>query len=175
MSGRLSHTAIEQQNGRECDSERHAAAGAHHHAAAGGWHGAASVSLHCLTGCLIGEWCGLALGVVLSLSVGSTMVLATLLAYASGFGLTMWPLLRSGMAFVPALRTVFIGEAVSIGAMEVAMNAVDYAMGGMRVKSLVAPRYWEALAVAAVAGFMAAWPVNFWLLDRNLKKCHHAS
>ena len=159
MSGQHSHSAIEHQHGD----------------AAGGWRGAASVTMHCLTGCLIGEWFGLALGVVLSLSIGSTVVLATVLAYASGFGLTMWPLLRGGMALVPALRTVFIGEAVSIGAMEVAMNAVDYAMGGMRVKSLIAPRYWEALAVAAAAGFMVAWPVNFWLLDRNMKKCHHAS
>lgn len=73
------------------------------------------VTLHCLTGCLVGEWMGLALGVVLSLPSGVTVVLATVLAYASGFGLTMWPLLRSGMGFRTALRTVFIGEAVSIG------------------------------------------------------------
>jgi hypothetical protein len=103
-----------------------------------------------------------------------TAVLATVLAYASGFGLTIWPLLRSGMAFRPALTTVFVGEAVSIGVMEVAMNAVDFAMGGMGVRSLFAPRYWQALAVAAVAGFLVAWPVNFWLLARNMKKCHHA-
>ncbi|HEX8782557.1 MAG TPA: DUF4396 domain-containing protein, partial [Steroidobacteraceae bacterium] len=64
---------------------------------------------------------------------------------------------------------------VSIGAMEVAMNAVDFAMGGMGVKSLFVPRYWEALAVASVAGFHSAWPVNFWLLGRNIKKCHHAA
>jgi hypothetical protein len=67
---------------------------------------------------------------------------------------------------------VFIGEAVSIGVMEVAMNIVDYAMGGMGVKSLFVARYWDALTVASVAGFLAAWPVNFWLLGRNVKKCH---
>ncbi|MBV8910238.1 MAG: DUF4396 domain-containing protein [Gammaproteobacteria bacterium] len=130
------------------------------------------VTLHCLTGCLIGEWVGLAIGVAMSLPVRATVVLATVLAYASGFGLTIWPLLRRGMSFRPALSTVFIGEAVSIGVMEIAMNVVDYSMGGMGVKSLVAPRYWEALSVAAVAGFIAAWPVNFWLLGRNMKKCH---
>jgi hypothetical protein len=79
------------------------------------------------------------------------------------------------MSFRPALAMVFVGEAVSIGVMEVAMNAVDFAMGGMGVKSLFALRYWEALAVAAVAGFLGAWPVNFWLLGRNMKKCHHAA
>jgi hypothetical protein len=97
------------------------------------------------------------------------------LAYASGFGLTIWPLLRRGMGLWPALTTVFVGEAVSIGVMEVAMNAVDFAMGGMGVKSLFVPRYWEALGVASVAGFLGAWPVNFWLLGRNMKSCHQAA
>lgn len=146
--------------------------GVHGHHGGTGWRAAAGVTVHCLTGCLIGEWMGLAIGVALSLPVGVTVILASALAYASGFGLTMWPLLRSGMTFWPALATVFIGEAVSIGVMEVAMNTVDYAMGGMSVKSLFAPRYWEALAVASIAGFLAAWPVNFWLLGRNVKKCH---
>jgi uncharacterized RDD family membrane protein YckC len=132
------------------------------------------VTVHCLTGCLMGEWIGLAIGVALSLPLAITAVLATVLAYLSGFGLTLWPLLRGGMGFWPALITVFVGEAVSIGVIEVAMNAVDFAMGGMGVKSLFVPRYWEALAVASVAGFLGAWPANFWLLGRNMKKCHHA-
>lgn len=151
---------------------RHPASGHHGHHGGTGWRAAAAVTMHCLTGCLIGEWMGLALGVAFSLPVGATVVLASALAYTSGFGLTMWPLLRHGMAFSAALRTVFIGEAVSIGAMELAMNAVDYAMGGMGVKNLFAARYWDALAVAAVAGFLAAWPVNLWLLGRSMKKCH---
>jgi hypothetical protein len=148
------------------------ASGTHAHHGGTGWHAAAMVTLHCLTGCLIGEWLGLALGVMMSLPVRVTVVLATALAYTSGFGLTMWPLLRRGMGFGPALSTVFIGEAVSIGVMEIVMNVVDYSMGGMGVKSLVAPRYWEALAIASVAGYLAAWPVNFWLLSWNMKKCH---
>jgi hypothetical protein len=145
---------------------------AHAHAGETDWHAAAMVTLHCLTGCLIGEWMGLAIGVGLSLPTAVTIFLATVLAYASGFGLTMWPLLRRGTPFWAALNIVFIGEAVSIGVMEAAMNAVDYAMGGMGVKSLFATRYWEALAFASVAGFLAAWPVNFWLLGRHMKKCH---
>lgn len=137
-----------------------------------GWSAAAKVTLHCLTGCLIGEWAGLSVGVLLSLPVTTTVVLATVLAYASGFALTLWPLLRHGMRFVPAMKMVFVGEAVSIGVMEVVMNFVDYGMGGMGVKSLFATQYWIALSVASVAGFVAAWPVNAWLLGRNLKACH---
>jgi hypothetical protein len=163
-----SHAPLE----RSPRAHRASAPSVHAHHGGTGGRAAAAVTLHCLTGCLIGEWAGLAIGVALSLPVGVTVILASVLAYASGFGLTMWPLLRSGMTFPAALATVFIGEAVSIGVMEVAMNAVDYAMGGMGVKSLFAPRYWEALSVASVAGFLAAWPVNFWLLGRNMKKCH---
>jgi Domain of unknown function (DUF4396) len=148
------------------------ATGVHAHHGGTGWRAAAAVTLHCLTGCLIGEWAGLAIGVALSLPVRVTVILASVLAYASGFRLTIWPLLRNGMTFLAALAIVSIGEAVSIGVMEIAMNAVDYIMGGMGVKSLFAPRYWEALSVASVAGFLAAWPANFWLLGRNMKKCH---
>lgn len=144
----------------------------HSHHGGSGWRAAASVTLHCLTGCLIGEWLGLAIGVTFALPVGATIMLATALAYASGFALTMWPLLRSGVAFRAALKTVIVGEAVSIGVMEIAMNLADYGMGGMGAKSLLAARYWSALAVAFPSGFLAAWPVNAWLQSRNMKKCH---
>ena len=150
----------------------HGSAGMHMHHGGSGWRAAASVTLHCLTGCLIGEWLGLAIGVIFALPVGATVMLATALAYVSGFALTMWPLLRSGMAFGAALKIVFAGEAVSIGVMEIAMNLVDWQMGGMGVKSLFVARYWIALAVAIPSGFLAAWPVNSWLLSRNMKKCH---
>ncbi len=73
---------------------------------------------------------GLALGVALSLPVGVTIVLATALAYASGFGLTMWPFLRSGAGFWPTLSPVFMVEAVSIGVVGGVMTAVDHITGG---------------------------------------------
>ena len=165
---------IDHEPSPEFTPHPHTASAAHHHGGGSGWRAAAMVTVHCLTGCLIGEWIGLAIGVVLSLPRGVTAVLATALAYVSGFGLTIWPLVRGGMSLRPALSTVFVGEAVSIGVMEVAMNVVDFAMGGMGVRSLFVARYWQALAVAAVAGFLVAWPVNFWLLGRNVKRCHHA-
>jgi len=168
----VSHPQLPAEHGLGARRAQHAEPLAHGHHGGSGWHAAAMVTLHCLTGCLLGEWLGLALGVGLSLPARATVVLATALAYASGFGLTLWPLLRRGMSFLPALSTVFVGEAVSIGVMEIAMNAVDYSMGGMGVKSLFVARYWEALAVASVAGYLTAWPVNLWLLGRNMKKCH---
>jgi len=105
-----SHASIGQRGGVALARHEHVAAGAHDHGGTSGWRAAAMVTLHCLTGCLIGEWSGLAIGVALSLPTGLTVVLATVLAYTSGFGLTMWPLLRRGMRLWPALTTVFVGE-----------------------------------------------------------------
>jgi len=130
-------------------------------------------TLHCLTGCVIGEFAGLALGVSLGLHAYASMALSTVLAYASGFSLTIFPLMRrTGMPFANALRAIWIGELVSIGVMELAMNSVDYHMGGMRAGSVFNPLFWEALAVAVPAGYLAALPVNAWLIGRQLKKCH---
>ena len=71
-----------------------------------------------------------------------------------------------------ALKLIWVGEAISIGVMEIVMNAVDYSVGGMQAGSVFAPIFWIGIAVAIPAGFLAAWPVNWWLLKRDLKACH---
>ena len=148
-----------------------------HHAHHG--HGAttlgtsASATLHCLTGCIIGEVAGLAIGVELGLGTWPTIALATFLAYVSGFTLGLLPVMKDrGIGLAAAFRIIWIGEAVSIGIMEVVMNFVDYQMGGMGVKSALAWMFWRGLLFAVPAGFLAAWPVNYWLIKRNLKACH---
>ena len=133
----------------------------------------AQSTLHCLTGCVIGEVAGLLIGVSLGFSAWVTMGLATFLAYISGFTLGVVPVMRrEGVGFTVALKAIWIGEAVSIGVMEIAMNWVDYALGGAQAPSAFAPVFWTALLFAIPAGFLAAWPVNWWLLKRNLKRCH---
>ena len=137
------------------------------------WRAAASVTLHCLTGCAIGEWLGLSIGVTLGLGTVKTIALAVTLAFICGFALTLIPLMRRGLRFAQAWRIVWIGETVSIAVMELVMNLVDYQLGGMQAgMSLLHPQYWIAFGVAALAGYLAAWPVNWWLLRRNLKNCH---
>ena len=147
----------------------------HGHAAGhrGSWRAAASVTLHCLTGCAIGEWLGLSIGVTLGLGTVKTIALAVTLAFICGFALTLIPLMRRGLRFAQAWKIVWIGETVSIAVMELVMNLVDYQLGGMQAgMSLLHPQYWIAFGVAALAGYLAAWPVNWWLLRRNLKNCH---
>ncbi len=147
----------------------------HHgtHAIDSRWRTAARITLHCLTGCAVGEWTGLAIGVSLGWSTAPTIALAVTLAFAFGFAFTIVPMMRRGMTAAQAFRIVWLGETVSIAVMELVMNVVDYQLGGMGPgMSPLHPQFWIAFGIAAVAGYLAALPVNKWLLSRNLKKCH---
>lgn len=152
---------------------------AHHHHPQG--HGGASspaglatsATLHCLTGCAVGEFVGLLIGVALGLHPWTTTVLSTFLSYVSGFSFGLMPLVRQGMSVAQAFKTIWLGEAISIGVMEVAMNLTDYHVGGMTTSSVFSFQFWFGYAVALPAGFLAAWPVNWWLLKSSVKKpCH---
>jgi len=146
-----------------------------HHGAAdeGRWRLAAHSAFHCLTGCIVGEVIGLAIGIEAGFSISSTIILATVLSYVSGFTLGLLPVMKSrDISLLAALKLIWLGEALSIGVMEIVMNAVDYSMGGMATDSFFSWQAWRGLLVAVPAGFLAAWPVNYWLLGRELKACH---
>ena len=133
----------------------------------------AQATVHCLTGCVIGEVAGLLIGVALGLDVWLILTLATALAYLSGFSLGVAPLMRrESLGFLAGLRVIWVGEAISIGVMEIVMNVADYYVGGVQAQSVFSGVFWLGIIVAVPAGFLAAWPVNFWLIKRNLKSCH---
>lgn len=153
----------------------HAQSAISHHAHGGGGplRTSAQATLHCLSGCVIGEVTGLAIGVSLALGTWPTIVLATVLAYLTGITLGLLPVMRNrGVGFVEAFRIIWVGEVISIGVMEIVMNLVDYQMGGMTAPSISSWMFWRGLVFAVPAGFLAAWPVNYWLLKRELKACH---
>ena len=147
---------------------------AHHsHAGGGPLRTSAQATLHCLTGCVIGEVAGLAIGVTLGLGIWPTIILATALAYATGITLGLLPVMKNrGVGPAEAFRIIWIGEVISIGVMEIVMNYVDYRMGGMAAPSIASWMFWRGILIAVPAGFLAAWPVNYWLLKRDLKRCH---
>lgn len=132
-----------------------------------------AATAHCLLGCAVGEWLGLAIGVGASLGTWVTMALATLLGFVGGYTLGLWPLVRRGQSWGGAFRTIWLGETVSIAAMELAMNFTDYHVGGIQAPSLLAPQFWLGYAAAVPAGFIVAWPVNYWLLKQNIKQHEH--
>ena len=145
----------------------------HHTAAASATGLATAATLHCLTGCAIGELAGLLIGVAIGLDPWTTMALATAMGFLSGYLLGLRPLVRQGLGWVQAFKTIWLGETISIAAMELAMNVTDYQVGGVGATSVFAARFWLGYALALPAGFIAAWPVNYWLLRNSVKKpCH---
>ena len=155
------------------NAESHAHHAHHGHGGGGSLRTSAQATLHCLTGCVIGEVAGLMIGTIIGLSPWPMIVLATTLAYLSGMTLGLIPVMRSrGVSLLGALKIIWLGEVISIGVMEIVMNFVDYQMGGMGAQSVISWTFWRGLALAVPAGFVAAWPVNYWLLKRELKACH---
>ena len=133
----------------------------------------AYATAHCLTGCVIGEVTGLAIGVSLGWAAWQTITLAVALAFITGMGLaTIGVMRRHKSGFVSAFRGLWLGEFISISVMEIAMNWVDWALGGTSAHSVASPIFWTALAFAIPAGYIAAFPVNYVLLRRHLKHCH---
>jgi uncharacterized membrane protein len=150
-------------------------ASAHSHHGHGGTNlrTSAQATLHCLTGCVIGEVAGLLIGVSVGLAPWQTILLATALAYLAGMTLGLVPVMRSrGTGLLQALKIIWVGEVISIGVMEIVMNFVDYHMGGMSAPSVASWMFWRGIVLAVPAGFLAAWPVNYWLLKREMKACH---
>ena len=145
----------------------------HHGGSGGAFRTSAQATIHCLTGCVIGEVVGLGIGVTFGLGTWPTIILATGLAYLSGITLGLLPVMKNrGVGLIEAFRIIWVGEVISIGVMEIVMNFVDYQMGGMSAPSVASWMFWRGILFAVPAGFLAAWPVNFWLLKRELKACH---
>jgi hypothetical protein len=123
---------------------------------------------HCLIGCGIGEVLGMAIGTAFGLSNFVTIVLAIILAFAFGYGLTLVPLLGAGMAFLRASGITVAAETLSIATMEIVDNAIVLAIPGAMDAGLADPLFWAALAVALAVAFVAAFPVNRWLIARGM-------
>lgn len=128
---------------------------------------ALSATLHCLTGCAIGEVTGVALGTALGFSNAATIVLAIALAFLFGYGLTSLPLLRAGLAVSAVVPIAFASDTLSIATMEVVDNAIIVGIPGAMDAGLDSLLFWGSLAFALVVAGAVALPVNRWLIARG--------
>lgn len=126
-----------------------------------------SATLHCLTGCAIGEIMGLLIGTALGLSAITTIGLAIVLAFIFGFALSALPLLKAGLSLGAALAVVIPADTLSIATMELVDNAVMAIIPGAMSAGIVNPIFWLAMSLALFIAFWAAYPVNIALLKRN--------
>jgi hypothetical protein len=131
------------------------------------WSTAISATLHCLTGCAIGEILGLAIATALGWSNLPSILLAVALAFVFGYGFTMTGLLRAGLAFAVALPIALAADTVSIATMEVVDNAIVLLWPGAMDAGLGDPLFWGSLAIALAIAFVTTVPVNRWMIGRG--------
>jgi len=128
---------------------------------------AISATLHCLTGCAIGEVLGMVLATWWGWGDAASIALAVVLAFFFGYLLTMLPVLRSGMAFRSAVGIALTADTLSILVMEIVDNAVLLAVPGALEAGLADVLFWGALAFALLVAFVVTVPVNRWLIARG--------
>jgi hypothetical protein len=126
-----------------------------------------SATAHCLTGCAIGEVLGVVIGTALGWSDAPTIALAIVLAFFFGYLLTMVPLLRAGLALGSAIPLALASDTFSIAVMELVDNGVLLLVPGAMEAGLAEPLFWGSLAFALAVAFVAAFPVNRWLIARG--------
>ncbi|ROP37271.1 DUF4396 domain-containing protein [Saccharothrix texasensis] len=139
----------------------------HEHQPGASWGMAASATLHCLTGCAIGEVLGMIIGTALGWGNLATVVLAVGLAFVFGYALTMRGVLKAGVGFRRALKVALAADTISIAVMEIIDNAVMLTVPGAMEAGLSSWLFWGALAFALAVAFVVTVPVNKWLIGRG--------
>jgi hypothetical protein len=143
--------------------------GHHQHsgASAGTWTVGAQATLHCLTGCAIGEVLGMVIGTAFGLPNAGTVILAIVLAFGFGYALTMRGILRTGVDLHTAVKVALLADTASIAVMELVDNLVMVGIPGAMGAGLGSVTFWLALAGSLAAAFVVTTPVNRWLIARG--------
>jgi hypothetical protein len=128
---------------------------------------AIAATLHCLTGCAIGEIAGMAIGTALGLSNAATVVLAVALAFVFGYSLTSLPLLRAGIALTTEIGIAFASDTLSLAVMELFDTVIILAIPGAMEAGLGSILFWGSLAFSLAVAGAVALPVNRWLIGRG--------
>jgi Domain of unknown function (DUF4396) len=125
-----------------------------------------SATLHCLTGCAIGEVLGMVIGTGLGWGNSATIALAVALAFLFGYALTLRPLLKA-LSFGAVIRLALAADTASITVMEIVDNAIMVIIPGAMDAGLASVLFWASLAFSLAVAAVAAFPVNRWLIARG--------
>lgn len=131
------------------------------------WRMAAQATLHCLTGCAIGEVLGMVVGTSLGLHNAGTVVLSVALAFVFGYALTMRGVVRAGLGLRAAFRVALAADTVSIAVMELVDNGVMVVVPGAIDAGVTTALFWTSLALSLVVAFLVTTPVNRWMIGRG--------
>ena len=130
-------------------------------------HMALAASLHCLAGCMIGEMIGVTIGTHAGFAPHTTVILASVLAFISGYTASIIPLVRAKLSLIKSLRLVFAADTLSIMSMTVVDNIIMLIIPGAMDKNLAHPIYWVSRLICMFAAFAVSYPVNLYLLRRG--------
>ena len=128
---------------------------------------AVQATIHCLTGCAIGEVLGMVAGTAFALGNPVTVVISTVLAFVFGYALTLSPLLRAGLPVRSAVAAALASDTASIAVMEIVDNALMLVIPGAMSATLTSVLFWASLALSLGIAAVAAFPVNRWLIARG--------
>lgn len=128
---------------------------------------AAQATLHCLMGCAIGEVAGMMLGAHYGWDNLPTIIVSIILAFITGYTLSLIPLVRGGMELSQSMKLVLAADTLSITTMEIVDNLVMYVIPGAMDAMLYDWHFWLSMGIALIAAFIAAYPVNKYLLERG--------
>lgn len=131
-----------------------------------------SATLHCLLGCGIGEVVGMIIGTALNMTNVHTLILAVILGFVFGFILGLRPLIKAGFNFKKAFKIVLVAEGLSIAVMETAEVLVEIYTPGVMEAGLLSWIFWGGMLLALSVGFIAAYPVNYYLIGKGIRHQH---
>ena len=124
-------------------------------------------TLHCLTGCAIGEILGMVIGNALDWHGAATVALSVVLAFFFGYLLSIWSLLRSGLTFRHAVPIALAADTISILSMEIIDNLVMVVIPGAMDAALVSWLFWVSLGLSLLIAFVVTVPINRYLIARG--------
>jgi hypothetical protein len=128
---------------------------------------AVQATLHCLTGCAIGEVLGMVISTALGWGNTSSIAISVVLAFFFGYALTLRSVVGAGVGLRQAVSLALASDTVSIATMEVVDNAFIVVVPGALAAGLGAGLFWWSLIVSLAIAFVVAVPVNRWLIARG--------
>jgi hypothetical protein len=128
---------------------------------------AVQATVHCLTGCAIGEVLGMVIATALGWANAASIAISVVLAFCFGYALTLGPVVRAGVGLRRAAGITLAADTVSIATMEVVDNAFLLVVPGALAAGLGSPLFWWSLAASLAVAFVLTVPVNRWLIGRG--------
>jgi hypothetical protein len=128
---------------------------------------AVSATVHCLTGCAIGEVAGMAIATAAGWGNLASIVAAVVLGFVFGYSLTLSPVLKAGLSLRQATGIALAADTISIAIMEAVDNGFVLAVPGALEAGLGDAKFWWSIALGFAIAFVPAWAANRWLIARG--------